>query len=64
MIAMVPSPSAVKRNPRPPHVLLRRVAVRDNGLQAPTMAMRAAYPRRDGGLTLFPFRRLFIVARR
>lgn len=24
--------------------------------------MRAAYPRRDNGLTLFPFRRLFIVA--
>ncbi len=27
-----------------------------------TLAMRAAYPRRDDGMTLLPFRRLFIVA--
>jgi trans-aconitate 2-methyltransferase len=26
--------------------------------------LRAAYPRRPDGRTLFPFRRLFIVARR
>lgn len=33
-------------------------------MAAYAQAMRAAYPRRDDGLTLFPFRRLFIVASR
>jgi trans-aconitate 2-methyltransferase len=33
-------------------------------MAAYAQAMRAAYPRRDDGLTLFPFRRLFIVAKR
>jgi trans-aconitate 2-methyltransferase len=46
--------------------LLERVdpAQRGDFLAAYAEALRKAYPRRGDGMTLFPFRRLFIVARR